>query len=201
MSILLILVAIFFAFAMGTLTGIIVGADSAFVSTISQNIHTKRVCDSCDAHVSNGDAVFCEDCYEEDDKLTEAIKSRDLDIRYKDTMLRQKGWINKPSQEELEATDAQVTRMEKLCKAVDEVTEELGLKMETASLKDSTAALKKTAGKWKNILEREEKLDDLLEGDKEISKREKAETVGKFSFFEKPPGITPTFTFGSEVSK
>lgn len=164
MNVFLILFAMILAFTLGTISGFVLGADTMQIP--------QKVCDSCDCKVEAKDAVFCEDCFEEDDKLTAAINEKEMDIRYKNMTLRGRGILNKPESAELEKLRLETEKIDTLCSNVDNISKDLDLKTNVEQLKERNASLKKSVEKWNDIIKREGKLDEILKNGKEEKEEE-----------------------------
>ncbi len=147
--------------------GFVMGVDFALSNTKTT---LETVCDSCDNIISNQDAVFCENCFDEDDKLSSAIKEKELYTRYEDLALKQRNTLNPPSMSELNKLQNDSIEIIELCDSVDKITQYFGLKIDVNPLRQQNNALCSNIDKWKLLLKRDEKLDELIKSEDRFTK-------------------------------
>jgi hypothetical protein len=162
MSIFTILLTVVIAFVCGMVSGIFLGYETA--TTVHSD---NRTCDMCDSKIPDKDALFCSECFEEDneDRLTIAIKQKEANIRYKDASLRQRTVIDKPSNSELEILQQETKEVDDLCESLERVTIPLRLGINLQPLKDQNKSLETSVKKWQTIKEREDAVDRILHDD------------------------------------
>lgn len=158
-------------FLFGTVAGLVLSVDIAIEDETTSRIKKvdKKdvrekvcVCDACDSAIIEQDAIFCENCFEDDDKLNCAIKEKELEVRYVDMALRQRNLVNKPDSIELEKLRHDSDRVQKLYENVKQVSRDLDIKVDAEPLRERNESLRACINKWENINKREEKLDALL---------------------------------------
>jgi len=161
----LTLFCVIVAFITGLFMGVELGVESVSNSQIDlvTNPGIKVICDACDSSILEHDAVFCENCFDDDDKFTTAIKEKELEIRYITVALHQRNLVNRPEREELEKLRRDVDKISRLCENVQKISTELCLKIDLAPLKERNNSLIACIEKWEKINKREEKLDDILQ--------------------------------------
>lgn len=161
---------VIFVFLFGSLLGVLL-TEEHYMNKSHQPLQggmDSHVCDACDSQIDEDDALFCENCFEDDDKLTTAIKEKELEIRYINVALRGRNLVNKPSRSELEKLRRDTDRVMTMCDNVQVISNDLNLKIDLAPLRERNTSLRTCISKWETINDREEKIDTLLNTGKSL---------------------------------
>jgi len=155
LSIFFIIIAFACAFISGTLFGYDLRATYVKQTLVAS-------CDSCNNEIVDDEIVLCEDCQSED-KLNSAISEKEMSIRYALATLKQRNLINRPDKAELEKHSVETNRTRVLCEKLREVAADLKLDLQITELYNSNEQLRQCVNKWKELDEREEAINKVIE--------------------------------------
>jgi len=165
---LVLILCIALALLMGSLLGFVIGFEEGYAIRTST---IKTACNACDTVLKVGDAMFCERCLDEDDKLTSAIKEKESRLTHEDLSLRKRNSFDRPDQEELAALRMETFRVDTACVGLKNAARELNVNIDVNGMEEKNRSLAKSIDKWSIINQREEKMDKLLKKEDESSRQ------------------------------